>query len=104
MSEWPIIRWCIAIPFFFLWLMCFLGHISSIITVVTRGISNSVIPFIGGVSGALAFLIFPLKGSRRWFWVPLLLDVGAFAILAAILHHRSVKREKAHAKRTTHGE
>ena len=103
MSEWILIRWCIAIPLALLWLLCFLGHVSSIITVISRGVSTSVIPFIGGAAGAFAVLICPAVGIRHWFWLPLLLDIGAFTILASILSHRGTKRREAHEHRARRG-
>lgn len=92
MSIWLTIRSCIGIALGLLSLLCGVGQIGSIIRVFRRGESISVIPFIGGVSGALAVLILPITGIRRWFWLPLFLDWGAFALLTVMLSRRNTKR------------
>jgi hypothetical protein len=95
MSEWILIRWCIAIPFGLLWVLCMLGHIVSMIRIARRGESTSPIPLIGGISGALAVLICPIAGIWIWFWLPPLLDVGALAVIVGMLYHRNATRAKA---------
>lgn len=37
-----------------------------------------MIPFIGGVSGAIGLYISPLDSLERFVWVPALLDPGSF--------------------------
>lgn len=40
-----------------------------------------VIPFIGGIVGLIGVAVCPLPVSNRWFWVPLVLDVGTLPLL-----------------------
>ena len=65
------------------------------ISVAKRGVSISVIPFVGGVSGALAFLVLPIEGVWRWFWLPPLIDLSSFLILASMLSRRNAKLQQA---------
>jgi hypothetical protein len=37
---------------------------------------GSLVPLLGGVSGALALRTCPLEGAWHWAWLPLLLDPG----------------------------
>jgi hypothetical protein len=41
-----------------------------------QGRSGSMVPILGGLAGCLAVLIVPLDGAQRWWWLPLLLDIG----------------------------
>jgi hypothetical protein len=45
----------------------------------------SMVPVIGGVAGALAFVVAPIPGLARWAWLPLVLDVGCAPLLAFAL-------------------
>ena len=85
MSAWLTILWCIAIPLGLLWLLCAAGNLCCIIGTARRGRSVSVIPFVGGVSGALAVLVCPVVGIWHWFWLPLLIDFSGFLILTSML-------------------
>jgi hypothetical protein len=46
---------------------------------------GSLLPLVGGISGALAILLWPAPGARMWFWVPLLVDLGSLPILSMTL-------------------
>ena len=94
-SAWIIIRWCLAIPWAFTCLFCTCGHVCCMISVAKRGVSISVIPFVGGVSGALACLVLPIEGVWRWFWLPPLIDFSGFLILASMLSRRNAKLQQA---------
>ena len=99
MNEWITMRWFIAFPFAVLWALCVVGHISSIISIISRGESASLIPFIGGIAGAFAVLICPVEGIWRWFWLPPLLDLGTLAMLAVMLKRRlAIRRKERRAK------
>lgn len=53
----------------------------------------SMVPFIGGVAGAIVVGAGPWPAARAFFWIPLLLDVGCVPylvlVLAALLMQRS---------------
>ena len=98
MSAWLAIRWCIALLLGMLSLLTLMGQISCVILVVRRSISTSVIPFLGGMSGAIALVACPVEGVWRWFWFPLLLDTAIFGLLITILSRRNAKRQKMQAK------
>lgn len=42
----------------------------------------SWIPLLGGALGAGALLVCPLPGTGRWWWAPLLADIGCVPGLA----------------------
>ena len=98
MSAWLAIRWCIGLLLGMLSLLTLIGQISCIILVVRRRISTSVIPFLGGMSGAIALVAWPVEGVWRWFWLPLLFDAAVFGLLVTILSRRNTKRQKTQAK------
>ncbi len=95
MFAWIIIRWCLAIPWVLTCVFCTCGHVCCIISVAKRNVSISVIPFIGGVSGALAILAAPIEGLWHWFWLPPLIDFSAFLILAFMLSRRKNRLRQA---------
>jgi hypothetical protein len=45
----------------------------------------SLVPLVGGLSGALAVLTFPREGLAIWFWIPLALDPGTLILILAPL-------------------
>ena len=46
---------------------------------------GSLVPLVGGVSGALAILLWPAPVVHVWFWVPLVIDLGSLPILFMLL-------------------
>lgn len=45
------------------------------------GSGFSMVPLLGGLAGALACVVAPLRGLARWWWVPLVVDLGCAALL-----------------------
>lgn len=41
----------------------------------------SLVPFVGGVAGALGCLVAPVPNVARWGWLPLLVDLGCVPLL-----------------------
>jgi len=68
----PLLTWLASIGLCILWLLITTANFS----VLLRG--GSMIPFIGGVSGAIGLYISPLDSLERFVWVPALLDPGSF--------------------------
>jgi hypothetical protein len=46
-----------------------------------RGRRESLVPFLGGISGCFALLICPVPGAARWAWLPPLLDIGCLPLI-----------------------
>lgn len=44
----------------------------------------STAPLIGGVAGAICALSMPIGTINRWWWVPLLVDVGSVPLFVAV--------------------
>jgi hypothetical protein len=77
-------RWMMAAPLAFFALR----------TILDNGFSTDgkgAVPLLGGLTGALAFLLCPIAGSHVWAWVPAMLDVGSNPVLAAVLSWRRVR-------------
>ena len=80
-------RWTLSIVFgsVFLWI----SSMNAAIFwkgVVLRQRAPSFGPLLAGVCGAVALLIVPLTGARRWWWIPLLLDWGSVGTLVAVVY------------------
>jgi hypothetical protein len=60
----------------------------------------SLVPLVGGVSGAIAILAFPREGLGKWAWVPLVLDPGTlFLVLTPLLLlYRRMARRADHRR------
>ena len=46
---------------------------------------QSLIPFVGGIVGAMGLFILPISHARSFWWVPLVIDLGCGPMLVAIL-------------------
>lgn len=44
---------------------------------------NSLIPLVGGLTGAAGLLLLPLPELRACWWIPLVMDLGSAPLLAA---------------------
>jgi hypothetical protein len=45
----------------------------------------SIVPLIGGLSGCLVLLLSPIQGAARFWWAPLLLDLGCVPMLLLVV-------------------
>jgi hypothetical protein len=76
------IRWAVAIPAFLVFVLCLLGNWATIVGfIITINRSNSktnstsfLLPFVGPLLGVTFFLVVPLAGLSRWFWLPIVID------------------------------
>ena len=55
---------------------------------------GSLVPFVGGVSGALAILLWPAPVVHLWFWIPLVIDLGSFPIVFLALAEAIRRRNR----------
>ena len=83
-----ILRWILSIVLgsVFLWV----GGLNATVFwkgVVLRQRTPSAIPLLAGLCGTVALLIVPLTGTRRWWWIPLLLDWGTVGTLIGLAYH-----------------
>ena len=46
---------------------------------------QSLIPFVGGIVGAMGLFILPISHASSFWWVPLVIDLGCGPMLVAIL-------------------
>jgi hypothetical protein len=51
----------------------------------SRGQRESLIPFLAGCAGAVGFLILPVNGLARWWWIPLVIDLGSAPMVIVAL-------------------
>lgn len=56
-------------------------NIKYILDFVLRRKTSSLIPFVGGVIGAIGILIFPNPQIHFYWWLPLVLDPGCCYLL-----------------------
>ena len=79
--------WAVAAPLFvlFLWAAAF-----NLLVYATAAIRPwrksgrrlpSVVPLVGGLSGAVALVLCPVRSVPRYAWLPLVLDVGCLPSL-----------------------
>ncbi len=70
--------WLLGIVF----LLCAVGNLALTVRWYARQKHASLVPLIGGVSGALACFTVPFTALRGVWWIPLLLDIGTVPLLA----------------------
>jgi hypothetical protein len=46
---------------------------------------ESLLPFVGGIVGAVGLLLLPISQTRHFWWVPLVIDLGCGPMLIAVL-------------------
>lgn len=61
--------------------ICAIGNVVALIDQLLRKRNNSLVAVIGGLSGAAACLIAPVDGLSRYWWVPLIADIGTLPLL-----------------------
>jgi hypothetical protein len=66
-------------------LLCATCNLRILVAYFVRQKENSMVPFIGGLSGTLGMLLVPVSRLRRWCWLPLILDVGNLPIAFELL-------------------
>jgi hypothetical protein len=54
-----------------------LGHGFCLVRYLLRRKSFSVVPFIGGILGAIGLAMAPEPSLSRFWWIPLLVDYGS---------------------------
>lgn len=47
---------------------------------------STLIPLIGGISGAIGVAIFPLSYVSKWWWIPLIVDIGSGVMMAGLIY------------------
>ena len=52
----------------------------------------SLIPFVGGLMGALALCVCPFEIPRLPWWIPLLADLGCVPLLIATVFDQLIRR------------
>jgi hypothetical protein len=89
-----MIKWLISLVLLFLaaFLMCV--NAASVIRWRHSKTKSSMIPFIGGMLGAVGLRIIPVIGVSKWWWISFFLDFGSIPILAALVWHKYLKREE----------
>jgi len=80
-----VFRWLLAGTLLLWFALCAIANIMGPIQVSkTRpGKGYSMIPF-GGVAGTLGLLLAPSADLQRWWWVPLVLDLGTGLLLMSL--------------------
>jgi ADP-ribosylglycohydrolase len=82
-----IVPWIAAVLLFGFFVLGAIAN-ASILMMRPRedGSKPSMIPFIPGIAGAVALAIAPWEPLNRWFWLPLVLDVGTglYGLLALV--------------------
>lgn len=55
---------------------------------------GSIVPVLGGVAGAIGFLVLPVRGASSLWWTPFVVDIGSLPIIAfaAIAVVRTISR------------
>jgi uncharacterized membrane protein len=46
----------------------------------------TIIPFIGGIIGSIGLFICPLSGFSKWWWTPLLIDIGCGSMIVGLFY------------------
>jgi hypothetical protein len=55
----------------------------------------SRIPLLGGVAGSIGIWLLPLAAAHKWWWAPLVVDLGCLPlILHAAVHYLVVRPDR----------
>ena len=76
-----VVRWLIAVSLGLFGACGTVCNYACIASWLFRGEHRSMVPFVGGVCMALAWLMCPAVSSRGWAWIPLVLDPGCLLLL-----------------------
>jgi hypothetical protein len=84
-----VLAWTITVVLGVLSILLIVGNYANSLRAHFDGRSYSWVPFLGGVSGALALWVCPLERSTHFAWVPLLVDLSIPGFLIAFVVYRS---------------
>jgi hypothetical protein len=74
--------WIVSILLLGVFLYIALLHAALIFSVyVLKQKGSSMVPLFAGICGALGIVLLPVKGSAKYWWLPLLLDYGSIPLL-----------------------
>jgi hypothetical protein len=77
--------WILGALFLSIAAFCIVGNVVVLIRYLLKRKRSSIVPLIGGLAGMLGMLIIPIRGSGKWFWLPLVLDYGAVPMVTGAL-------------------
>jgi len=77
----------------FLFLTCINGYIFWK-GYVKKQNAGSWIPLIGGTFGVIAFLISPISGLQKYWWLPLIIDMGSLPGMLQTLYAHTIGAKK----------
>src|SRR5215467_1716281 len=82
-----VARWGMALIILVLAGYCILFNaVVAFRSAVLRRRRISLVPLVGGLSGAAGLWLVPVKGSLYWLWSPVVVDIGCLPlVLAAVL-------------------
>lgn len=80
-----IILWILGVVSLALCLWSVLGNLWIVFAGVFLNKKESLLPFVGGIAGAIGLLLMPVNHLRRFWWVPLVIDLGCGPMLVAVL-------------------
>jgi hypothetical protein len=89
-----ILLWIVSVILIGLSLWVILGNLWTTIGGLfkKRKSFESYVPLIGGVAGMVGMLFLPVPGMRRFWWVPLVVDLGCGPMLLAAAIDQVKKR------------
>lgn len=79
------IRWLLAGLLLLLFAVCTLGNLVGPVQASIRRKNYSMVPFIGGLAGMFGLLLTPASELQRWWWAPLVLDLGSGLLLLGVV-------------------
>lgn len=91
-----LIQWIIAIAFLAFGGLIIVTNTAIAVLRFTRGRKSSMILIVGGVAAAIGIYALPNSTMHRWFWVPLLVDIGCVPIVAALLAKTIFDKPRPH--------
>jgi len=93
------LRWVISIILIGSSLYAILGNLWIALAWYLFKKRASLIPFVGGVLGAISLLVLPVSGVRHFFWIPLVADLGCGPMLIAVTIDQAIRRFATKPKR-----
>ena len=87
-----LIRWGLAIPLAILGVGTIYGNYAIMYAGIKHGKSGSLVALLGAVFLAGAMLLCPVRGVRKFAWVPFVVDVGSLLLLLNCIYFFGIKK------------
>lgn len=88
MKEQNILLWILTAIAAYVFALQAISNLAISIRQVRLKSSETLLLLVGGLAGVVAVLLMPVEGVRRYWWIPLLVDMGSLPIVVWVIIRR----------------